>query len=270
MFTILITLVLGALVGLALGFGHVARPGWVVFWGLLAAALAQLGVGLLLRRKVKAAMDAVQLVLLNGQKRLQQKVNQWQTRPPGSMKQAQLEVEREQRVYIDQALQVSKSLEPLARWALMLDKQIATLRMQLYYQIKDFKKVDELLPHCIFMDPMSAAMRLARLHVRGDVAGADKFFKKQTRRQRYGQGGILYALYSWMQVQRKDIEGAHKTLIQACERMEHETLKANREHLANNRLNQFSNAGMGDEWYALGLEQPRVKMQRQRFSNRPF
>ena len=270
MFTILVTLLFGALFGLALGFTHAARPGWVVFWGLLAAALSQVGVGLFLRGKVKASMDAVQLVLLNGQKKLQQKINQWQQRPPGSLKQAQLEVERDQKVYIEQALDVAKKLEPLTRWALMLDKQIATLRMQLYYQLKDYQKVDALMPRCLFMEPMSAAMRLARLHVRGETAAADTFFKKQTQRLRYGQGAILFALYAWMQVQRKDLEGAHKTLVRACERMENETLKANREHLANNRLNQFSNAGLGDEWYALGLEQPRIKAQRPRFQNRPF
>jgi hypothetical protein len=42
--------------------------------------------------------------------------------------------------------------------------------------------------------------------------------------------------------------------------------------LANNRVGHFSNAGMGDEWYALHLEQPKVKMQRQRphAFGRPF
>ena len=63
---------------------------------------------------------------------------------------------------------------------------------------------------------------------------------------------------------REEIEAAHKVLVRACEKMENEVIKANRDHLANNRVSQFSNAGLADEWYALGLEQPRVKMQRQR------
>jgi hypothetical protein len=52
-------------------------------------------------------------------------------------------------------------------------------------------------------------------------------------------------------------------LIEACEKMENETIKRNREHLANNRVGHFSNAGLGDQWYALHLEEPKVKMQRQ-------
>ena len=270
MLTILISLLFGALLGAALALSHAARPSWVVVWGLLAASAAQVAAGLVLRRKVKAAMDAVQQVLLAGQKKLQQKVNQWQMRPPGSLKQAQLEIERDQRQHVEQALAVSKRLEPYTRWTLMLDRQIATLRMQLYYQIKDYRKVDELLPRCLFMDPMSAAMKLARLHVHGEAAAADKFFTRQSRRLRYGQGAILYGLYAWMLLQRKDVEGAHKVLIRASERMENETVKANRDHVANNRLTQFSNAGLGDEWYALGLEEPRIKSQRPRHGDRPF
>jgi len=271
MLTILISLVFGAAVGLSLRLTHVSALGWAIAFGVLSVLLPQLGVGLLLRGKVKATMDAVQSILLNGQKKLQHKVNNWQMRPPGSLKQAQMEIERDQRQFIDQALEVSKRLEPLTRWTLMLDRQIATLRMQLYYQAKEFKKVDELLPRCLFLEPVSAAMKLARLHVRGEMAEAEKFFRKQTRRLRYGQGAILYGLYAWMQVQRQDVAGAHKTLIRACEHMENETMKANRDHLANNRVTQFSNAGLGEEWYALGLEQPKVKTQRQRHpGGRPF
>ena len=265
MYTILISLFFGALVGVLLALTHSARPLWVVIWGMLAVLLGQLSIGLILRRKVKQAMDTVQNVLLTGQKKLQQKINHWQARPPGSLKQAQTELERDQRVFIEQALETSKNLEVYTRWTLMLDKQIATLRMQLYYQLKEFRKVDELLPKCMFLDPMTAAMKLARLHVRGETVEAEKFFRKQTKRLRYGQGGVLYALYAWMLVQRKELDAAHKVLVRACEKMENEVIKANRDHLANNRINQFSNAGLAEEWYALGLEQPKVKMQRQRY-----
>ena len=264
MYTILISFLLGVLVGGLLAWTHAARTLWIVLWGVLGVIAGQFAMGLFLRRKVKAAMDAVQNVLMAGQKKAQQKINHWQMRPPGSLKQAQLELERDQRVFIEQALETSKLLEKYARWTLLLDRQIATLRMQLHYQLKEFRKVDALMPKCMFMDPMTAAMKLARLHVRGETAAAEKFFHKQTRRLRYGQGTILYALYAWMLVQRKEVAAAHKVLVRACEKMENEVIKANRDHLANNRVNQFSNAGLAEEWYALGLEQPKVKAQRQR------
>jgi hypothetical protein len=38
----------------------------------------------------------------------------------------------------------------------------------------------------------------------------------------------------------------------------------NCEHLANNRITQFSNAGLGEQWYSLFLEEPKVRTQRQR------
>jgi hypothetical protein len=82
---------------------------------------------------------------------------------------------------------------------------------------------------------------------------------------------ILTALYAWMLVQKGDVAAAHKVLIRACEKAENETLKRNRDHLANTRVGQFSNAGLGDEWYALGLEEPKVRTQRQRApGGRPF
>jgi hypothetical protein len=270
MFTIVLCVLFGAVMGLTLGLTGAASVGWSVGWGVLAAVAAQAGAGLWLRRKVKASMDRVQGVLQAGQKRLQQKVSQWQMRPPGSVKQAQIELEREQRVFVEQALEKSRELERFFRWTPMLRRQVDTLRMQLYYQTKDFKKVDALLPTCLFLDPMTAAMKLARMHVTG-AEGTEKFFEKQVKRQRYGQGVILYALYAWMLVQRGDPDGAHKLLVRACEKSENETLKRNREHLANNRAAHFSNAGLGDEWYALGLEEPKVKMQRQRApTGRPF
>jgi hypothetical protein len=251
-------------------FTETSSTVWSIVLGVLVALLAQTGVGLIIRRKVKRNMEAVQSVLLSGQKQLQQKVNQWQMRPPGSIKQAQLELEREQRGFVEKALERSRELERYVLWTPLLQKQIDTLRMQLYYQIKDFKMVDKLLPGCLFLDPITAAMKLARMYKNGDNE-AGKFFEKHVRRMRYGQGLILYALYSWMLVQKGDINGAHKLLVRACEKNENEVLKRNRDHLANNRVKQFSNAGFGDEWYALGLEEPKIKMQRQRAPmGRPF
>jgi hypothetical protein len=142
--------------------------------------------------------------------------------------------------------------------------------MQLHYQLHEFDAVDRLLPHCLILDPLTASMKLARLHQRGEK-DLERFYRKQTRRLRYGQGAVLHALYAWILVQRGDPAGAHKVLVRACDRIENETLARNRDHLANNRVSQFSNAGLGDEWYALGLEQPRIKTQRQRMpGGRPF
>jgi tetratricopeptide (TPR) repeat protein len=210
--------------------------------------------------------------MVEGQKRMQQKVKMWQTRPPGSMKDAQLEMERDQKRIVEQALEASKSLERFNRWVPLMEKQIATLRIQLYWSVKNFKKVDELMPLAVFMEPMMISVKLARLYMlESDIAEIEKFFKKQVLKLRYGQGVVLYSLMAWIYVQRNDLDKANKVLIEACEKMENEVVKRNREHLANNRPALFSNTGLGEEWYALHLEQPKMKQQRQSpFAKRHF
>jgi len=269
MLTVLINVIAGILLIAALGMTHTANWGWSTFWGTLLFVAGQGAAGFLIQKRMKNAMGGVQKILEDGQKRLQFKVGQWQMRPPGSIKQAQQEIEREQRVFVERALEESKGLERFNRWAPLMNRQIATMRIQLYWMLKDFKKVDELLPRALIVDPLMAAIKIARMHMKGED-GIEKIFKKHTARLRYGQGALLYGLYSWILVQKGDVDGAHKVLIQACEKMENDTIKKNREHLANNRVGHFSNAGLGDEWYALHLEQPKVKMQRQRYSDRPF
>jgi hypothetical protein len=272
MWTVLINAGFGVLVLAAFGLTGAANWGWSVFWGVLAFVAGQVGAGFFVQKRVKAGMGGIETILKDGQKRLQAKVNQWQTRPPGSLKQAQAEMERDQRLFVERALEASKELERFNRWSPLMGRQLATMRLQLYWMLKDFKKVDELMPKALVMDPMMAAIKLARMHMKGEAQGQEAFFKKQTRRLRYGQGALLYGLYSWILVQNRDLDGAHKVLIAACEKMESDALKKNREALANNRMEHFSNAGFGDEWYALHLEQPKVKMQRQRPNvfGRPF
>lgn len=246
--------------------------GWAIALGLLAFAAGQGLATYLLQRKVKKAMEEVQRIMVEGQKRMQQKVKMWQTRPPGSMKDAQLEMERDQKRIVEQALEASKSLERFNRWVPLMEKQIATLRIQLYWSVKNFKKVDELMPLAIFMEPMMITVKLARLYMLdADIAEMEKFFKKQALKLRYGQGVVLYSLMAWIYVQRNDLDKANKILIEACEKMENEVVKRNREHLANNRPALFSNTGLGEEWYALHLEQPKMKQQRQSpFAKRHF
>lgn len=263
MLLLIISVLFGGAVGCGLGFTHVSSPGWSVFWGILAFAAGQVGGSLVIRSKMKKIMDEMQQILGEGQRHLQARAAQMQMRPPGSVKQMLEEMERAQKPYITKALERTKDFEPLHKWMPMLSRQTATVRMQLNYQLRNFAEVDRLMPKCIIVDPMSAAMKLARMHVRKDP-GQDKFFESQVKRLRYGQGALLYSLQAWSLVQRGDIPAAHAVLVRAASKMENETINRNRDNLANNRVKHFSNSGLGDEWYALGLEEPRIKMQRPR------
>jgi hypothetical protein len=53
-------------------------------------------------------------------------------------------------------------------------------------------------------------------------------------------------------------------LTEALKKSDDATLKRNHETLMNNRVAHFSNSGIGDQWYSLMLEEPKVKVQRQR------
>jgi len=261
MLTIFLNVLLGLILGGALWYAGLAAPGWAVFWGVLALAGGQVGVGLLLRKKMKTVTDEVQAIMATGQKRMQQKLNVWQRKPPASMKQAQAEMENDQRAIVAEALRSVEKLVPYCKWIPLLRRQADTMRLQFHWQLKAFDQVDALMPRALMLDPMMMAMKLARMHMRQDPK-LDATFAKLSKRVRYGQGELLYALYAWILMQRKDVDGALRILVEAGDKMQSETLKRNREALANNRVNHFTLSGLGDAWYALHLETPKVKAQR--------
>jgi BMFP domain-containing protein YqiC len=271
MITLLLSLVLGGAVAGAAAI-------WIHWWALLIGVAvfggAQFGAGRFLKSRLEREMKGVQDILMNGQKRLKQKMAQWQIRPPGSVKQAQLEMEKDQRAFIEKALEEVKKLEKWEKWSPLLKKQITTMKLQLHWQLRDMKGVDALMPGAMFIDPMSLAMRLARQIMLNEPAEKiRKTFTKSVARMRYKEGALLYGIYSWSLVQRNELDAAHKILIEANEKLEHETLKRNKAAIANNQPKQFSNAGFGDEWYALWLEEPpKPKVQRQQppRGGRPF
>ena len=265
MYSLLIAVGAGALTGLGLGFGGVCGIGWSITAGVTAFLVVQIVVGRIVQKRVKAEMDAVQAVLVEGQKRLQAKMARWQMRPPGSIQAAQAEIARDQKVFVREALEQTEVLHKFDNWVPMMRRQIATAQFQLYWMIKEFKKVDELMPKALFLDPTMSAMKLARMYMTNQpVEEMAKVYAKATRRLRYNQNVLLAAAWSWILIQKKDVDGAFKALNAALEKSDNETLKANRDHLANNRVAHFSNTALGDQWYALLLEEPRIHQQRMR------
>ncbi|MBR1588590.1 MAG: hypothetical protein IJ658_09730 [Kiritimatiellae bacterium] len=265
MLSILISVGVGVVVGLGLGLTGVMGYGWSSFFGVLSFGGAQLAMGRIFQRRLKGAMESVQAVLVDGQKKLQAKMARWQMRPPGSIQAMQAEIARDQRVFVTEALARTEDLRQFTPWVPMMARQIATAQFQLFWMIREFKKVDELMPKALFMDPAMKAMKIARMYMLGKPTDEiSKVYAKAVRGLRYNQNALLAATYSWILVQRKDIDGAFKALNRAMERSDNETLRSNREHLANNRVAHFSNSGLGEQWYALMLEEPKVRQQRQR------
>ncbi len=239
--------------------------GWSAFLAIVAFGAVQMGIGIFLQRKVKAEMKAVERTLLNGQKAMQAKTQRWQMRPPGSIQEAQNEMARDQRKFVEEALALTDRLHRFDLWIPLMRRQIATAQFQLHWMIREYKKCDQLMDKALFVEPTMYAMKMARMYTLGrPTEEIAKAYRKGSRRLRYNQNVLIAATWSWILVKRNEIDEALRALNAALKNSDNETLKANREALANNRIAHFTNTGIGDTWWAIGLEEPKVRMQRQR------
>lgn len=268
MFSFILSIGLGGLLGIIIYKATAFSPLWGISVGLLTSIAVQLLIGLYLRKKIKRLTNDIQTILQNGQEKLSRKVQFFQQKPTGGVATMQKLLEKDQQVFINEALLATKRLEPLFRWNFLLEKQVNTMRLQLYYQLKQFDKVDKLINKALFIDQMSIAMKLARLYVNNNP-NYKKLFYKKVKNFKKDDATILYAAYSWMLVKENKIDEAIKVLKKGKEVTGNEILTRNWENLVNGKTKNFSNTGLGDTWYALHLEEvklPKPKMVR----TRPF
>lgn len=234
---------------------------WCGTFGFLAVILIQLGSGLFFRKKVNAITQEIQQAIITGQEKISRKANMFQQRPAGGIKHMQMLLERDQHASLRTAIELTNKLEPYFPWSLLLKKQANTMRMQFYYQLGEFNKVDELMPDCILLEPLTVAMKMARQYKNNDPA-LEKTFKSKIRKFKGDDGVILYAIYSWILLKRDQKDKAFELLTKAKEKTENEVILKNWEMLANDKVSSFSNSGLGDEWYSLRLETPKTPKQK--------
>lgn len=232
--------------------------GWSITYTLTVFIASQLLIALILRRRLTSITEEIQDVLMKGQKKINAKLQRFQQRPGGSQKAMQRQIDTEQRKLFKEALSMTKRLEKFFSWSMMIKKQVNTMRMQFYFQMKDFEKVDELIPNCFYMDSTTYAMKMARQY-KNDSDDLKKTFEKGVKKFKGEKVVIIYALYSWILVKRKNIEKAIEVLAQGKEATGNETLSKNWQFLVNKRIRNFSNASLGEAWYALHLEQFKAK-----------
>ena len=241
-----------------------AGHGWSAFWAVAAFIASQIFVARAVRKRMNADMMAVQRILAEGQKRLQQKTQSWQFRPPGSMQAAQRELEGDMRKFVTEALGETEKLRKYRPWVFMVDRQVATAQLQLNWMIKEFDKVDELLPKAFLMDPSLVAMKMARMYMKdAPVEEIEEVYRKGTRRGGFNRNTLPAATMAWIELKKGRENEAFKTLVDAVKNSDDATLKSNLAHLENKRATHCSNSGLGDAWYALHLEEPRMRQPRQ-------
>ena len=241
-----------------------------IAYGILGFIAAQVLISFLIRKKINKVNTEMQEMLTSGQKRIHHKINQFQMEPGGNPRLLQQQVEKDQQVLFRQALEYTDRFKAFKKWNLFMDKQISTMRLQFLYQLKQFDEVDAILAKGlfsgpVFSDPLLVGMKMARQYVKKDIKGVQKTFKRYIRWFRNERGALLYGVMSWVLVKQGKTDEARELLAGAKEKAYNETITRNWEMLSNERVKGFSNAGFGDQWYSLYLENPPApKQQRMR------
>jgi len=118
-------------------------------------------------------------------------------------------------------------------------------------------------------EPMQVAMKMARHFKNKDFEGAEKTFNRRIKWFRADRGTLLYAVMTWIYMKQGETEKARQLLLKAKENTADPVFARNWELLSNLKEKKFSNAGLGDEWFGLYLENPPApKQQRVRGNQR--
>lgn len=279
MFSLLLAAI-ASILWIAIGMTTGIKTGTLVFFSIVIFIATYYIVGLLMRKRIGAVQTELQEMMMAGQQRMHRKVQQFQNKPGGNIKMIQRQIEADQNKLYQQALEFTDRLIPFKKWNLMMGRQIATMRMQFLYQLKEFDQVDALLDSSsifkgpMLLEPMPVAMKMARQYKKKDIEGARKTFEWHIKWFRGSRGTLLYGLMTWILMKQGETEEARKLLQKGMETTGNETLAFNWERLSNNQPKSFSNAGLGEEWYGLYLENPPAPKQQRIRANprsaRPF
>jgi len=261
MFSILLSLMASAIV-VGVLIASTVSIGSMVFFGILSFILSFYLIAFFTRKKIKAVQNELQEIMLVGQQRMNRKVQQFQSKPGGNLKLIQRQIDADQNQLYKQGLEFTSRLEPFKKWSLLMGRQIATMQLQFSYQLKDYKRVDEILntrglfKGPLLMEPILVAMKMAREFKNEEIKRAEKTFKRHLKWFRGDRATLLYGLMSWIYVKEGEIEKARDLLSKAKDAIDNDTFALNWERLSNNKVKNFSNAGLGEEWFALYLEKP--------------
>ena len=262
MLTLLLSLL--GMVGLWAGLHYGAHMGpWGVVLSMFLGVGAYIGAALLIRRKITALMAGIQARITDRNNALMRKYQHLGSRG-GDAKRLMDLARKDQDAILSEALDATSRMDPYCRWSLLLDRQINAVRVQFLYQLRRFEEVDALLPKTLFTEPVMCCMKMCRQYRRGETEALQKTYDKYRKKFKF-DATLIYATYAWMLLRKKEVDKARQVLLDGKKATENEVLEKNWEHVTNGRLGQFSNAALGEPWYALLLEepkQPKPKMQR--------
>lgn len=266
----MLSFIISAIAGIGMGYVVMGDHGSV--WGVISGAviflIIQLVTGLILRRFVGREQQNVQNILMQAQNDINRQLTIFQRRSPGSERAAREILEKIQNKAARDALAATENFKRFYIWNFMLAKQINAMKLQLLFQLKDYKAVDEILPKCLLIDQQSLAIKMVRMYKTNDTS-LSTFYRKKCARFKGDACAFLASVYAWIMLKQDNKEAAVDALLKAKNKTDHPVVVENFERLANGKTKQFSNAGFGDLWFALGLEEMKVKPQRQKMP-RPY
>ena len=266
----MLSFVISAIAGIGVGYVVLTDHGpvWGSLTGVIVFLLIQLVTGLILRRFINREQMVVQNILMQAQNDINRQLTIFQRRSPGSERTAREILEKIQTKATREALAATENFKKYYIWNFMLSKQINTMKMQLLFQLKDYKAVDEIMPKCLLIDQQSLAIKLVRMYKNNDPE-LEKFYRKKALRLKGDALAFFASVYAWIMLKQNKTEAAVDALLTAKNKSDHPVVVENFERLANGKNKHFSNAGFGDLWFALGLEEVKVKPQRQKMP-RPY
>ncbi len=233
----------------------IESTGWVITIGIAAFLTVAIILNRYFGKKLTTVVNQVQGMLTESQNDAFKMINRFQSKPAGSQKMMEKNVEKKVEAGVIKALEVLETIRPLFKWSLFAERQINTLKMQLNFQIKRFDEADKLMPKIFVLEPLTLCMKMVRQY-HNNSPDLDKTYKKGIKKFKYEKGILVHSLYAWILIKRNDIDRALEVLTLAKEKIDDEMIHRNWQNVANNKIHLFSNAGLGEQWYSLHLEKP--------------
>ena len=137
MLSIVIALVIGAAVGTAVGIDLQSSP-WGITCGFAGYIATQIVISLILRKKVNAVQAGIQNEMNADRERINRQLTTFQQRQPGNMAGLKQLADRLQNEVSRKLLDATSRFKVFYLWSPMLYKQINAMKVQLYYQLKDY------------------------------------------------------------------------------------------------------------------------------------
>lgn len=262
MLSILIALIVGAGIGTVTGI-DLQSTAWGITCGIFGYIITQIIISLILRKKINAIQAGIQNGMNSERERINRQLNMFQQRQPGNTAGLKQLADRMQNEVSRKLLAATDDFKVFYPWSPMLYKQINAMKVQLYYQLKDYAEVDRLLPKSMLMDPLSLSIKMVRMY-KCDDKKLDAFYNKKCSRIKSDNGAFLASVYAWIKLKQQNSQAAVAALRSARKLSDHPVLIDNLDKLLNDRKKDFSNAGFGEQWYSLGLEEIKPKTVRRR------